>query len=356
MNKDDESPLFDEREIFTKSVGLKIAGVLLYLVIWGVFPVDGGIEESILLYMATIIIFSLLFGKVGWARWLLTLGLVGLCFLPIAKKRIHERTGLKMYHELCTTQAGIRIHKTGNGAEGLLIVKLDPKDRDGHWTGNQYGMENPYGYEWKHADWRGANYVNWFPFVELPYFLESGLPKTKFIHREFRPTGEMKIERDIVQNKASYDERLPEYRDPTPYPVWQLFDTPLEQPTARYELTWVDISTPEQRDYWIAGSRATIRDRQTGEVLAELTGFVNAGRIGYAMQKWMTGRVVLGAVCPFTGDNDQPYLPFVKKVFPEPSAPTRPNKYIYLEPPEPWTRTNNSDFIRGRIITERNEK
>ena len=43
----------------------------------------------------------------------------------------------------------------------------------------------------------------------------------------------------------------------------------------RYGLTYEDISTHEDRDYWIAGSLLKVIDLQTGELMAE--------RIGYMM-------------------------------------------------------------------------
>jgi hypothetical protein len=46
-------------------------------------------------------------------------------------------------------------------------------------------------------------------------------------------------------------------------------------PTPRYGVTYDDISTCEERDYWIAGSSLKVIDLQTNEVMAE--------RIGYMM-------------------------------------------------------------------------
>ncbi|OUL99025.1 hypothetical protein A8M77_28280 [Variovorax sp. JS1663] len=53
----------------------------------------------------------------------------------------------------------------------------------------------------------------------------------------------------------------------------------------RYGLTYDDISTGEERDYWIAGSSLKVIDLQTNEVLAE--------RIGYMMD-WAQGSRVGG--------------------------------------------------------------
>jgi len=49
------------------------------------------------------------------------------------------------------------------------------------------------------------------------------------------------------------------------------------EPSSRYAVRWEDISTSEDRKHWIAGSKWTILDIKSGEVLAE--------RIGYAIDR-----------------------------------------------------------------------
>jgi hypothetical protein len=48
-------------------------------------------------------------------------------------------------------------------------------------------------------------------------------------------------------------------------------------PAPRYGVTYDDISTREERDYWIAGSSLKVIDLETNEVMAE--------RIGYMMDR-----------------------------------------------------------------------
>ncbi len=43
---------------------------------------------------------------------------------------------------------------------------------------------------------------------------------------------------------------------------------------SRYGYTWDDISTPEDRKYWVAGGRLRVVDLETGEVVAERVGYV----------------------------------------------------------------------------------
>ena len=53
--------------------------------------------------------------------------------------------------------------------------------------------------------------------------------------------------------------------------------TPAPSPAPRYGVTYDDISTREERDYWIAGSWLKVIDLKTNEVVAE--------RIGYMMDR-----------------------------------------------------------------------
>jgi hypothetical protein len=52
---------------------------------------------------------------------------------------------------------------------------------------------------------------------------------------------------------------------------------PAPAPAPRYGVTYDDISTREERDYWIAGSSLKVIDLKTNEVIAE--------RIGYMMDR-----------------------------------------------------------------------
>jgi len=61
--------------------------------------------------------------------------------------------------------------------------------------------------------------------------------------------------------------------------------TPAKGPQPRYGVTYDDISTREERDYWIAGSSLRVVDLHTNEIIAE--------RVGY-MVDWAQGSTVGG--------------------------------------------------------------
>ena len=45
-------------------------------------------------------------------------------------------------------------------------------------------------------------------------------------------------------------------------------------PLPRYGVTWDDISTREEREYWIAGSSLKVIDLQTNKLIAERVGYM----------------------------------------------------------------------------------
>lgn len=80
--------------------------------------------------------------------------------------------------------------------------------------------------------------------------------------------------------------------------AFMLDKAPTIGPRPRYGVTYDDISTHEEREYWIAGSSLRVIDLQTNEVIAE--------RIGY-MVDWAQGSQA-GARSPwlFAADNACP--------------------------------------------------
>lgn len=76
----------------------------------------------------------------------------------------------------------------------------------------------------------------------------------------------------------------------------------IEQYSARYGITWDDISTREDREHWIAGGSLRIVDLQTDEVIAE--------RVGYMMDRGLGSRA--GHRQPWAFATDHACPPFAK--------------------------------------------
>jgi hypothetical protein len=179
-----------------------------------------------------------------------------------------------MFRERCK-KSGVFIRRTAENVEGIFLLKLRP---DGSYGYDQYRMDDPYG-----RDGWEDNYI-------ASFFLEPKLLANKYsrpeVLEEIRRTYRSYRYVDAIDPKNGkryrYTGRIdqPWLRDKH-YGEWVrefvLDKVPAPDPAPRYGVTYDDISTREERDYWIAGSSLRVIDLETNEVMAE--------RIGYMMDR-----------------------------------------------------------------------
>lgn len=198
-----------------------------------------------------------------------------------------QRIAAEMFRERCK-KAGVFIHRTVEDVEGIFLMKLRPQ---GVNFDEQYILDDPYG-----RDVGGDGYIE----VLLESFYESwqktssspqprddrkGYEYVEAIDPKdgvrYRYTGSVKA---VRQKKIDAPNVQLELRRNPNYDL-NIYDYILERipsnaPRPRYGVTYDDISTRGERDYWIAGSSLKVIDLQTNEVIAE--------RIGY-MVDWAQG-------------------------------------------------------------------
>lgn len=179
-----------------------------------------------------------------------------------------------MFAERCK-KAGERIHRTVDNVEGIFLMKLRP---EGINRGDQFAMDDPYG-----SDSGGEAYLKGF-------FLQSYLSANPYASAEITEyiranyVGYRYVEASDPKNgkRNRYTGRIdqPSLRDKR-YGEWVrefvLDKVPASGAPPRYGVTYDDISTREEREYWIAGSSLKVIDLKTNEVVAE--------RIGYMMDR-----------------------------------------------------------------------
>ena len=199
------------------------------------------------------------------------------CFSPnaaqeadIAARRSRLQTAEAMFQDRCK-KAGVTIHRTAENVEGVFLMKLRP-DRINF--GEQFAMDDPYG-----RDLRGEGYL--LTFLRGSYQaqtkgtpLPGAPPRLGYLYVEavdpkdgkrYRYTGRIE---EPWQFDKSYLKGYKRF-------VMERIDAP--GPAPRYGITYDDISTREEREYWIAGSSLRVIDLKTQEVMAE--------RIGYMMDR-----------------------------------------------------------------------
>ena len=194
----------------------------------------------------------------------------------------------------CVTEAGEKIYKTFTGVKSVLIVKPLPpatdKDHfDQFWYGDPYSLPAT------------SNRV-----VRAAGLLTLGSRKDSHIYRglqfvEFRDDTGGKLQYRKVSSPQDHNDFYVEN---------------IEKPISSYGVSWDDISTPEDRKYWIAGSRLRVIDLASNSTIAERIGyFIEAGFGSNAggRRPWLTSRGPQTTCPPLHGDyTDQQ---FVSKLF-----------------------------------------
>lgn len=194
---------------------------------------------------------------------------------PKARLQVAEA----MFQERCK-KAGEFIYRTVDGVEGVLLMKIRPT---GINYGDQFRMDDPYG-----RDLGGEGYIQSFlrGFETRQAEFAAGAPPRlgyRYVEaidpadgKRYRYAGSIKV---IGRKDASAPNiRLAIQRNPNfdlnnyAFAIDRVLSP---GPAPRYGVTYDDISTREEREYWIAGSSLKVIDLQTNEVIAE--------RIGYMM-------------------------------------------------------------------------
>ena len=201
--------------------------------------------------------------------------LVG-CSLGPPRGQLSERqiTARAMWQERCK-KSGEFIHQTVDGVEGVVLLKLRQENSNFE---DQFLMEDLYG-----KDVGGLGYIQSFlrgnlmsgrtelgagyeALGQRGYLYVDAIDPTDGLR--YRYTGRMEEPWQTDKTYLKGYIRLKVERKPAP------------EPMPRYGVTFEDISTRQEREYWIAGSSLKVIDLRTGEVIAE--------RIGY-MYDWAQG-------------------------------------------------------------------
>jgi hypothetical protein len=194
-----------------------------------------------------------------------------------AKQQASERLARAeaMFKERCQ-KAGQKIHRTVDNVEGVFLLKIRP-DRINF--GSQFELSDPYG-----DDHGGSAYIETFlrgshQATHRGTPAPGSPPRIGYLYVEaidpadgkrYRYTGRIE---EPWQNDKRYLKG---------YMRFVIDKVPAPGKPPRYGVTYDDLSTREEREYWIAGSSLRVIDLQTNEVIAE--------RIGYMMDRGQGSR------------------------------------------------------------------
>ena len=208
------------------------------------------------------------------------------------QQQAHFASARAMFKARCE-QSGVFIHQTAEDVEGIFLMKLRPEKIN---YSNQFKLDDPYG-----RDLGGDAYIRLF----LKGHYEANRKGVPIKGSPPKPEGYHYIEAIDPEDgqRYRYTGRVEEpwKTDPTyskHYSRFVLDKIPAPGKRPRYGVTYDDISTHEEREYWIAGSSLKVIDLETNEVMAE--------RIGYMMDYGQGSRAGGRSPWLFAADNACP--------------------------------------------------
>jgi hypothetical protein len=254
--------------------------------------------------------FGPLLSALGIGYWLLALGAAGLALwwpkqwwikLPLAAivlgafvypALLHKQeqktqrdesqarldTSMALFRERCKS-AGEKITRTVDRVEGVVWMKWRPTEAN---LSDQFRLNDPYGHDCfgdacikrllRLTEGAGLNPDDAKQHTKGYRFVETIDPSDG---QRYRYIGVIKsIATRTAEEMAQYKSNS-RGRDPGP----DVYGFALKRElianfTARYGITWDDLSTREDREHWIAGSSLKAVDLQTNEVIAERVGYL----------------------------------------------------------------------------------
>jgi hypothetical protein len=245
------------------------------------------------LLMLALVALALWLPKRWWVKLPLAAAIAALFILPVQQhvdKRVVEATAGKArldaalaHFEMRCKGAGEKISRTVPNVEGVVWMKwrdkYEPSD-----DADQFKLFDPFGRDCTEQE-----------CIEQLLRVTSGAEKNpeeaarrkaryRFVESTDPKTGQrLRYSAAIQVTHVRTPEQIAQYKtnqgvDPGPNVYgFGLVQQPIESYTARYGVTWDDISTREDRVHWIAGGSLKVVDLQSNEVIAE--------RVGYMMDR-----------------------------------------------------------------------
>lgn len=254
-------------------VVLKSISVLYWLFVISVLVlVVIRVKGRFLQVLSAIAVLAILVGPVAW---------------DVLKKRekllawkARLNTAMKHFDMRCKS-AGESIYRTVEGVEGVVWMKWRPESPN---FGEQFTFDDPYGRDCGGEEcFRGLLRVTKGAALN-PEAAQHHTHGYRFIEttdpadgKQYRYIGVIKPGPSWTPEKIEEHKRQTGQDMPASSNRFSFERTPIDRYTARYGITWEDISTREDREMWIAGGVLKVIDLKTSEVIAQ--------RIGYMIDK-----------------------------------------------------------------------
>ncbi|UOD30685.1 hypothetical protein INH39_02755 [Massilia violaceinigra] len=224
------------------------------------------------------------------------------CELKIQKINVNEgvsgnhSVAKRMFEQRCL-KSGEKIYKKIENVDGIFLLKLRSEKLN---FSDQYALDDPYG-----SDFTGEGYIESFlrGFYENNYRRPDHPIAGTPMHLGYQYVEAIDV-KDAKRYRYVGIVEQPGLTDPAYFKDYRRFVSKRvvsKGPPPRYGVIYEDISTKEERDYWIAGSSLKVVDIETNEVLAERVGYMydpGQGNSSGGRAPWM---IAASHSCPSFG-------------------------------------------------------
>lgn len=157
------------------------------------------------------------------------------------------------FSKRCAEDAGEQIYRRVHGVDGLLLLKPRQQATDAQLR-DQYWLGDPYGHDSVLPDSEIRNFIGYLNERNVATTRVTSKPGYQFVETKDPDGGYRRFQLGVGQRKFRVSS--------------------IAEPASRYGVTWEDISTPEDRKYWVAGGRLQVLELETKKVLGERVGFI----------------------------------------------------------------------------------
>jgi len=219
------------------------------------------------------------------------------------------------FKQRCRDNAGEAIEHVAANVTAIFLANprrraTESDLRDQFWMGDPYGYSNyeglypigTYLYD------RSGNTVTGITFTPIKgyKFVETPNPA----YRKGSSTGPyLRYELKKVRARNSATNKLEDRVEPRSIEVDALL--------SRYGVTWEDISTREDRNFWVAGGKLTVFDLRTNATMGKRIGYVidpSFGSAARGRRPWLAVGRIRKAFCPPFENSSDRNKEFVAKV------------------------------------------
>lgn len=262
-----------------------------------------GRNNKAIAVLGVIAVFGYMPGRIGWEQH---------------QARSRSNAAMERFEERCKS-AGEKISRTVQNVEGVVWMKWRPK---GGSDNDQFGLDDPYG-----RDCGGEDCILQLLRVTKGADLNPGEARRhekgyRFVEsvdpvdgNTYRYVGVIKLPPGWTPEKIEQHRRDTGQDVPSFSHVFMLERQPIAQLTARYGITWDDVSTREDRQHWIASGSLKVMDMQANEVIAERVGYLidrGQGSTAGFRAPWPWARSY-GPSCPSVRDRSADFITKILK-------------------------------------------